>query len=158
MDMNIFLQYIIIGIIVYSGLVAGKILAMITPEEIRPGKKNLILLQKIAFILIFGIFMFAIKNIIMKVIIAIIMLYFIYAIYDIKSRKLYNNNYYLLYTFIGLCLGFSPLNSTILYSSFSCFVIGMPTMSLNIDKTIGVYIKLFLVLMIPLIITLMIRF
>ena len=158
MDLSVFLQYMIIGITVYSGLIAGKILAMIAPEEMRPGKKNLILLQKIAFIVIFGIFMYAINNIIMKIMIAIIMLYFIYAIYDIKSRKLYNNNYYLLYTFIGLCLGFSPLNSTILFSSFSCFVIGMPTMSLNRDKTIGVYIKLFLVLMIPLIITLMIRF
>jgi hypothetical protein len=140
-DVVFLLQYIILGVIIYSGLFAGKMLALIAPEELRPGKRNLILFQKGLYILVLVAFLFVIDSIIARIIILILLGYFVIRI---RSSILHDNNYYLLYTTLGVFLGLSSWNF-IIYPAFLSFLLGLPTASLNDKKSFGVYVKLFLV-------------
>ena len=49
MEIVLFLKFIIIGVVIYSGLIVGKMLAMIAPEELKPGRDYLILFQRVLF-------------------------------------------------------------------------------------------------------------
>lgn len=148
------LQYVILGVIVYSGLFAGKLLCMIAPEELKPGRKNLVFFQKLLFFLIFVVFGFLINNTIVRIVIILVMLYFLY---DLKRHVLYNNNIYMIYTFIGLFMGLTPLTQQIIYALFPSFLIGLPTYSLRNDDNLKVYLKAFIVFFVFLIGSLIFR-
>ena len=142
MDLILAFQYIIVGMIVSAGLFIGKFLVMISPEEIRPGKKYLIQLQKILFILLLLVVGITIGSIIMRIIVILVLAYFLYTL---KGNNIHDsNNYYLLYTAIGLFLGFISWNFLI-YSAFLSFLIGIPTAALNYKKKLNVFVKLFIV-------------
>lgn len=148
--MILLMQILIIGVIVYSGLFIGKMLAIIAPEEIRPGRKNLIILQKFLFIFLIITFWTIIDNMFAKLFIVAVTTY---CLFYIEDYKLHNNNYYLMYTLIGFFLGWSALSQKLIYPSYLSFLIGMPTATLNHDKPLNVYVKLFLVFFVTLIIS-----
>jgi hypothetical protein len=153
MEIAFLLQMIALGIIIYSGLFVGKMLSMIAPEEIRPGKKNLIFLQKILFFIVLMSFAFTISSYIWKIIITLII---IYALFKIQNSSLHNNNYYIIYTFIGIFLGIASKSPLLIFPAFTSFLIGMPTASLNSTKPLKVYAKLFLVMFCSMIVSLLV--
>jgi len=142
MDLILAFQYLIVGVIVAAGLFIGKFLVRISPEEIRPGKRYLIQLQKILFILLLLVFGVTMGSTAMRVIVIIVLAYFLYTL---KRNNIHDsNNYYLLYTAIGLFLGFTLWNFYI-YPAFLSFLIGIPTAALNHKKKLNVFVKLFAV-------------
>ncbi len=142
MDIALILQYIIVGVIVYSGLFVGKILSLISPEEVRPGKKYLILLQKVVFLALLLTFAFMINVFMVKVVVIFVLGYFLFIM---KRNTLYKgNNYYLIYTAIAIFLGFTNW-SNIIYPAFLAFILGIPTMILNNGKKMNVYVKLLII-------------
>ncbi|MFT4303008.1 MAG: hypothetical protein ACMXYG_00435 [Candidatus Woesearchaeota archaeon] len=142
MEIVLFLQYLIIGIISFSGLLVGKLLALIAPEEIFPGKRNLILFQKVIFVLLSLVFIFVLDILWIRIVILILLAYFLFRV-KIKSINT-NNNYYLLYTAIGLFLGMTSIKYLI-YPAFLIFLLGIPIAVFNRNQKLNVFIKIFLV-------------
>lgn len=151
--MNI-LNYSLSAIISYLGLFIGFFLALIAKEEIRPGKKYFILLQKVILLLIF---IFLIVNIELNY--QIILLFLVFAILQIyRTKKEFNE---LPYTYIILAIIFyissKRLNLFIIESSL-IFLYGLPTGSLltkkskketiiNLSKNIGFVIVAIILLL-----------
>ncbi|MCB9358926.1 hypothetical protein H6503_03275 [Candidatus Woesearchaeota archaeon] len=145
MDLVAILQYVILGVIAVSGLFIGKLLSMAAPEELRPSKKFLIIFQKVIFVISLTAFSFTIEPKMMKIFAIFILAYFLL---KIRTQSMHtNNNYYLLYTALGLFLGLTSMQY-IIYPTFLVFLIGLPTTALNHDKTPDVFVKLFIVFMV----------
>ena len=128
--MNI-LNYSLAVIISYLGLFIGFFLALIAKEEIKPGKKNLILIKKIILLLIF---VFLIVN--TKLNYQIIILFLVFAILQIyRTKKEFNE---LPYTYIILAIIFymASKNTTLfVIESSLIFLYGLPTGSLLTKKS-----------------------
>jgi len=142
MDAVLFYQYIVIGILVYSGLIVGKLMSLISPEEIRPGERYLIFLQRAFLLAILVVFAFSVKVIAMKMVVIIVLAY---SLYVMNRNTFYrNNNYYPIYNVVAVFLGFTPFSLIMLPASLG-FLLGIPTMVLNHNKKLNLYLKLFLV-------------
>jgi len=145
MEITSLLQYIIIGIIAISGIFIGKILSMIAPEELSSSKKTLILLQKILFFLFLLVSIIFMDVILIRVIALGAMILFLLSA---RTSVLYdNNNYYLIFTVLGLLMGSFPIGRMIL-PAFIVFLIGIPTAILNYKKKVEMFIKLTMVFII----------
>lgn len=138
----IFFQYFIIGIVVALGPFAGKLLSKIAPEELKIYDSFLIILKKALFLVLLVFLCFVIKDTFMRTLAGFILLYYIYDVFKYKVHD--KNNYYLLYTALGLFLGFVDIKN-IIYAGFLAFLIGIPTALLNNHRKLSVYVKMFIV-------------
>ena len=53
------LNYALVALVISTGLIAGAVIARFAKEEIKPGKKYFILLQKLLFIIAIALIMYA---------------------------------------------------------------------------------------------------
>lgn len=124
------LNYSLTAITVYLGLFIGFILAIIAKEEIKPGKRYFLLLQKIILLLIF---IFLLIFIDLNYILVLLILAFI-IIHLLKTKKEFKE---LPYIYIILSIIFylssKKLNLFIIESSL-IFLYGLPTGSLLTKK------------------------
>jgi len=125
------LNYSLAALIAYIGLFIGFILAIIAKEEIKPGKKYFILLQKIILLLIF-IFLLLFIN--LKYVVVLLILAFI-LISILRTKKEFNE---LPYIYIILAIIFylssKNLNLFIIESSL-IFLYGVPIGTLMTKKS-----------------------
>jgi len=121
------LNYSLTAIIAYLGLFIGFILAIIAKEEIKPGKKYFLFLQKIILLLIFVFLLIFIK---LNYILALLILAFI-IIYISKTK----NKMLYIYTILSIIfyLSSKKLNLFILESSL-IFLYGVPAGTLLTKK------------------------
>lgn len=125
------LNYSLATIIAYLGLFIGFLLAIIAKEEIKPGKKYFIFLQKIILLLIFiSLLIFIDLNYLLVLLISAFIV-----IYLSKTKKEFNK---LPYIYILLSIIFylssKKLNLFIIESSL-IFLYGLPTGSLLTKKS-----------------------
>lgn len=128
--MNI-LNYSLTAIISYLGLFIGFLLAVIAKEELKPGKKYFIFLQKIILLLIF---IFLVVFIDLNYILVLLILSFI--IISVFKRKKEFNELPYIYIILSVIFFLSSkiLNLFIIESSL-IFLYGLPTGSLLTKKS-----------------------
>ena len=122
------LNYSLISLISFSGLLIGMVLAFTAKEELKPGKKYFILMQKIILllILIFLLNFFTI-NIYLRIIIYI--LFILLMIINIKSQ--------IIYLALGVMFFLSSKDINLfIINSILIFLHGFPTGSLFTKKLI----------------------
>lgn len=120
------LNYSLAAIMSYIGLFIGFFLAIIAKEEIKPGRKYFLFLQKIILLLIFIFLLLFIK---LNYILILLILIFI-IIYLLKTKKEFNE---LPYIYIILSVIFylsSKKLSLFVIESSLIFLYGLPTGSL----------------------------
>jgi len=127
--MNI-LNYSLAAIIAYLGLFIGILLAIMAKEEIKPGKKYFIFLQKIILLLIF-IFLLIYTDLNYILILLILALIIVHLL---KTKKEFNELPYI-YIILSIIFFLSSkiLNFFIIESSL-IFLYGLPTGSLLTNK------------------------
>jgi len=125
----------------FLGLILGIILAYIAKEELRPGKKYFILLQKIILTLIPSFFLFyLLKENISLLIISLLMFSILINSYSKKIKTHY------IYPILALIFYFSSKNIDLFkIQAFLIFLYGFPTGSLLTKVTkknyIGIVLK-----------------
>ena len=124
--MNI-LNYSLAALIAYTGLFIGFMLAIMAKEEIKPGKKYFIILQRITLLLIF-IFLFIL-------IFDFLLLLIITLVYILKKKINFNESPYV-YIILAVIFYLSSknLNLFIIESSL-IFLYGLPTGTLLTKKS-----------------------
>ena len=134
-----FINYLIISLISFFGLILGIILVLIAPEEQKTGKKYFILLQDLFFILSITLFLsFFRVNIIF---IFFVMLLFIIIRLKIKIRNNFKKAE-LMYLILAFIFFLSLRNIDLfLIESVLIFLFGMPTGSLLFSKRKRNYLK-----------------
>ena len=122
------LNYFLISIISFSGLLVGMILAFTAKEELEPGKKYFLLLQKLTLLLIL-IFLLNFFNINLYLRIIIYILFIFLMTINIKSQ--------IIYPALGIVffLSLKDINLFIT-NSILIFFYGFPTGSLFAKKLI----------------------
>ena len=142
MDAVLIFQYLIVGVIVALGPFVGKLLYKIAPEELKESTTFLIVLKKLLFFSIVVAFFFTIDIIFLRACLVVLLVYYVY---DIYRHKIFDkNNYYLLYTALGIFLGFVNMKYLFIPSSLA-FLLGIPTALLNNNRRISVFVKMFIV-------------
>lgn len=122
------LNYSLAAIISYIGLFIGFFLAIIAKEEIKPGKKYFMILQKIILLLAF-IFLLIYLN--LNYILVLLILVFI-VVYISKTE----NKIPLIYIILSIIFYLSSKNSNLLIIESSLiFLYGIPTGSLLTRKS-----------------------
>lgn len=125
------LNYSLAAIITYLGLFTGFILAITAKEELKPGKKYFIFLQKVILLLIF---IFLLIFVDLNYVLVLLILIFI-LIQILRRKKDFNE---LPYTYIILAIIFylssKKLNLFIIESSL-IFLYGIPTGTLLTKKS-----------------------
>ena len=116
------IQYIFTSIIVFLGLVFGFIISHFAKEELKPGKKYFILLQRLLALAIFVFFMYSFHVRIYIIIIALFILSTLIYQFDF-SLSIY-------YVVFGMLYSFSPEPLTI---SALMFLFGLPSGALVYD-------------------------
>lgn len=125
------LNYSLTAIISYIGLFVGFILAIIAKEEIKPGKKYFIFLQKLILLLIFIFLLVFIK---LNYILVLLILVFI-VIYLLKTKKEFNESPYI-YIVLSVVFYLSlKILSLFVIESSLIFIYGLPTGSLLTKKS-----------------------
>ena len=126
--MNI-LNYSVIALIAYIGLFIGFILAIMAKEELKPGKKYFIFLQKAILLLIF-LFLFIGFNYL-----SVLLLFALILIYVLKKRIEFGESPYI-YTILAIIFYLSSknLNQFVIESSL-IFLYGLPTGTLLTKKS-----------------------
>ena len=127
------LNYSLTAAISYIGLFVGFILAMIAEEEIKPGKKYLIYLQKIILLLIF---IFLVTYINLNYTLAILILAFIIIHIIKKSYKKEFNEIPYTYIILAIIFYLSSKNPNLfVIESSLIFLYGLPAGSLLTKKS-----------------------
>jgi len=122
------LNYSLISLISFLGLLAGMILAFTAKEELRPGKKYFLLLQKFTLLLIL-IFSLNFFNINLYLRIMIYVLFIILMAINIKSQ--------IIYPVLGIVFFISSKNPELfVINSILIFFYGFPSGSLFAEKLI----------------------
>lgn len=112
------INYFLISILAYLGLIIGMILVKISPEEQKPGKKYFLILQKIFFSLSLLFYLYYIKTHIILILIVLLLIIYIqklfekpWIIYSILGGIFYlsfdNQNLFLIETILILLYGIS---------------------------------------------------
>ena len=110
------IQYIFTAVVVFLGLVIGLIIAHFAKEELKPGKKYFVLLQRLLVLIIAGVFMYSFHTRIYIIIIALFILSTLIYQFEI-SLSIY-------YIIFGVLYFFSPEPLTI---SALMFLFGLPS-------------------------------
>ena len=127
-----FLNYLLALIISFSGLIIGLALAIIAKEEISPGKKYFIFLQKAILLLIFIFLIYFLKLNLINWIIVLLFI-FIYLIKYQWNKKINESFYIYLILSIIFYISSKSLNLFIIESSL-IFLYGLPTGTLSTAK------------------------
>ena len=122
------LNYSLISLISFSGLLVGIILAFTAKEELKPGKKYFMLMQKITLLMIL-IFLLNFFNINLYLRITIYVLFILLMAINIKSQ--------IIYPVLGIVFFISSKNPELfIINSILIFLYGFPTGSLFAKKII----------------------
>jgi len=122
------LNYSLISVISFSGLLVGMILAFTAKEELEPGKKYFMLLQKIILLLIF-VFLLNFFNVNLYLRIISYILFIFLMAFNIKSQ--------LIYPVLGVVFFLSSKDINLfITNSILIFFYGFPTGSLFAKKLI----------------------
>ena len=122
------LNYSLISIISFSGLLIGMLLAFTAKEELKPGKKYFLLLQKLTLLLIL-IFLVNFFNVILYLRIIIYILFILLMTFNIKSQ--------VIYPALAAVFFLSSKNPELfITNSILIFLYGFPTGSLFAKKLI----------------------
>ncbi len=122
------LNYSLVSIISFSGLLVGMILAFTAKEELEPGKKYFLLLQKLTLLLIL-IFLLNFFNINLYLRITIYILFIFLMTINIKSQ--------IIYPALGVVFFLSSRDINLfVINSILIFLYGFPTGSLFAKKLI----------------------
>ncbi len=122
------LNYSLISLISFSGLLVGMILAFTAKEELEPGKKYFLLLQRLTLLLIL-IFLLNFFNINLYLRIMIYVLFIILMAINIKSQ--------IIYPVLGIVFFISSKNPELfVINSILIFFYGFPSGSLFAEKLI----------------------
>ena len=122
------LNYSLISLISFLGLLVGIILAFTAKEELKPGKKYFMLMQKITLLMIL-IFLLNFFNINLYLRITIYVLFILLMAINIKSQ--------IIYPVLGIVFFISSKNSELfIINSILIFLYGFPTGSLFAKKII----------------------
>ena len=123
-----YLNYFLVSIITYLGLLIGIILIKLAPEEQKPGKKYFILLKKILFFVIIVFLLFSYK---INIILTTILLFF--TIILLLNKKINLENSSRVYFFLGIIFYLSSkVFNLFVIESVLIFLFGIPTSSLII--------------------------
>lgn len=122
------LNYSLISVISFSGLLVGMILAFTAKEELEPGKKYFMLLQKIILLLIF-VFLLNFFNVNLYLRIISYILFIFLMAFNIKSQRIY--------PVLGVVFFLSSKDINLfITNSILIFFYGFPTGSLFAKKLI----------------------
>ena len=122
------LNYSLISLISFLGLLVGIILAFTAKEELKPGKKYFMLMQKITLLIIL-IFLLNFFNINLYLRITIYVLFILLMAINIKSQ--------IIYPVLGIVFFISSKNPELfIINSILIFLYGFPTGSLFAKKII----------------------
>lgn len=122
------LNYSLISVISFSGLLVGMILAFTAKEELEPGKKYFMLLQKIILLLIF-VFLLNFFNVNLYLRIISYILFIFLMAFNIKSQRIYPA--------LGVVFFLSSKDINLfITNSILIFFYGFPTGSLFAKKLI----------------------
>ncbi|MBW3004604.1 hypothetical protein KY310_02125 [Candidatus Woesearchaeota archaeon] len=134
------LNYAVIALVASLGLLSGRILARIAKEEIKPGKKYFLILQKVLFCLAVVLLMYSNKTNVHYTWIGALVLF----IYLSWFKKLPS---YIMSAVLGAGVYLAALTDNFLLISGVIFLYGLPTGSLiKNKKEIALNIMIFLVL------------
>jgi len=125
------LQYSLVSLVIFLGLVIGFILAVCAKEELKPGRKYFILLQHIIlFLIIAGFFYFNINDFSLFLLVSIVSGFFIFYNYE-KVKNFNINRPYLMYAFFAIIfyLSYKKIDLFSVESSLM-FIYGLPSGSL----------------------------
>ena len=127
-----FLNYSLTALVSYIGLFLGFALALIAKEEIKPGKKNLIFLQKIILLLIFGFLLILFEQMYLSIL--VLLMFISLSLWKKYSKKEFNELPYI-YILFGMVFYLSSkrLNLFVIESSL-IFLYGLPVGSLLTTK------------------------
>ena len=121
-----FLSYFLASIIAYLGLLVGIILVRMAPEEQKPGKKYLILLEKILFFTLFIPISYYYK---INIVFSLALLSFIAAL--ILGNRIKLDKSYLIYFLLGILFYLSTrFIDFFVMESVLIFLYGIPNASL----------------------------
>ena len=133
------LNYVLIATLVSTGLILGRVLANIAKEEIKPGKKYLIILQKLLFCSAIILLMYLNKTNVHYIWIGALVI-FVYLYYYKKISP------EIVYAVLGLVFYLSVKTEYFLIASSLIFLYGLPSGTLLKDKKkIALNLLLFLV-------------
>lgn len=122
-----FISYFLTSIIAFSGIIMGIIIALITDEELKPGKKYFILLQKmILIVMIFSLLFFFELSLPLVIIASLIFAVFIHFYKEKIPSKL-------IFPFLAIIFTLSyGTEKLFLIESSLIFLYGLPTGSLAV--------------------------
>ncbi len=130
--MDEFIQYILLLVISYLGLLAGIIISYMAKEEIKPGKKYFLILKTIIFGFIVYFFMTYLNIFpVISIILAIVFASFTF-IWD-KRMKFINTNM-LYYSFFSVIIFETKLTFYSAIIGMLIFIFGLVTASIKSDK------------------------
>ncbi|MFH0977795.1 MAG: hypothetical protein V1837_00695 [Candidatus Woesearchaeota archaeon] len=130
------LQFLLVGVVCYLGLLAGLIISLLSKEELKPGRKYFVLLQHAILIVSLVIFLYSNELNIFLVITLGALLALLLALTSKVSQSI------VAYPFMALFLSLSRYNSSLFFLLAAlAFLYGLPTASLQMEKS---YLKPFL--------------
>ena len=122
----LFMHYLLVALISYLGLILGAVLAFIAPEELKPGRKLLLLLKRALFVAIF--LFFIILSGTEKVIVSVLLLVLAAVLVKYADGKVY-------YMVLGLLFYLSSaMMASFLVIASLIFCFGLPTGTLFVDR------------------------
>jgi hypothetical protein len=125
----IYLNYFLVSVLAYLGLLVGVILIKLAPEEQKPGKKYFILLKKILFFLTITFLLFFYK---INFILSLLFLFFILIL--ILNKKIKLEKSYLVYLLLGIIFYLSSkIFDLFVIESVIIFLYGISNASLNLN-------------------------
>jgi hypothetical protein len=141
------LNYALVAVVIAIGLILGRMLAWMAKEEVRPGKKYFLLLQKILFCAVIVTLMYANKTNVHYIWIGAVII-FAYLVYFKKVNTV------ITYAVLALGVYLSTKTDYFLLASSFAFLYGLPTgtmlknrkfIALNLIVFLVVAIGLFLI-------------
>jgi len=131
----VIINYIIISILSFSGIVAGFILGSYTKEELKKGEKYISFLQK-AMIFLIIVFLFYYLKINAIMIFSILLLTLVYYYKDHKNKKIIESK--LIYPILGVIFFLSYFNPKLfIINALLIFLYGMSAGSILFYKKIS---------------------